>query len=120
MATAFGTSATFGLVTETGIITDSIGYSYSQESKVVRNGTGDVTGKTYYDERAEVTISGFIPTSSPFAGTMAATVTLVTAIPDYFKGSAGSSTIIESVTRTHSNEDYQRIEVTAMNHPLIA
>lgn len=120
MATAFGTSATFGLVTETGIITDSIGYSYSQESKVVRNGTGDVTGKTYYDERAEVTISGFIPTSTPFSGTLADTISLVTAIPDYFKGSANASTIVESVTRTHSNEDYQRIEVTAMNHPSLA
>lgn len=120
MATAFGTSATFGLVTETGIITDSIGYSYSQESKVVRNGTGDVTGKTYYDERAEVTISGFIPTSSPFSGTMAATISLVTAIPDHFKGSVNAQTIIESVTRTTSNEDYQRIEVTAMNHVAMA
>jgi hypothetical protein len=120
MATAFGTSSTFGLTTETGIITDSISYSYSQESKVVRNGTGDVTGKTYYDERAEVTIAGFIPTSTPFSGTLAATISLVTAVPDYFKGSVGGSTIVESVTRTHSNEDYQRIEVTAMNHPGIA
>jgi hypothetical protein len=120
MATSFGTGSTFGLTFETGIITDSIGYSYSQENKVLRNGTGDTSGKSYYDERIEVSIAGYIPTSSPYATTLAAAITLVTSPTDYLKGSVGSSTIVESITRTHTNEDYQRIEVTAMNHPGIS
>jgi hypothetical protein len=119
MATQFGTAATFGLTFETGIITDSVSYSYSQESKVLRNGQGSTTGKSYYDERIEVSIEGYIPTSTPYATTLAATITLVTAPVDYLKGSVGASTIVESVTRSHSNEDYQRISVNAMNHPLI-
>ncbi|MGA0019467.1 MAG: hypothetical protein ACO3IL_05690 [Steroidobacteraceae bacterium] len=119
MATSFGTAAPFGLTFETGIITDSLSYSYTQENKALRNGTGDITGKTYYNEQIEVSISGYIPTSTPYATTLAAAITLVTAPEDYLKGSIGTTTIVESVTRSHTIEDYQRIEVTAMNHPLI-
>lgn len=120
MATQFGTASTFGLTFETGIITDSIDYTYSQENKVLKSGSGDTSGKTYYDEKIELTISGYIPTSTPYATTLAAAITLVTAPTDFLKGSVGSSTICEGVKRTLSNEDYQRIEVTAVNHPGIS
>ncbi len=120
MATQFGTASTFGLTFETGVITDSITYSYSQDSKMIRSGSGDTTGKTYYDERCEIAIAGFIPTSSPFATTLAAEITLVTAPTDYFKGSVGTKTLVESITKTTSNEEYQRIEVSSMHHPLIS
>lgn len=117
MATQFGTLSNFGLTFETGIITDNITYNYGQESKPVRSGSGDVIGKTYYDERIELSISGYIPSSSAYSTTLAAAITLVTAPTDYLKGSVGGTTIVESITRTHSSEDYQRIEVSAMNHP---
>ena len=120
MATSFGTASTFGLTFETGIITDSIGYSYTQENKALRNGTGDITGKTYYNEQIEVSIAGYIPTSTPYSTTLAALITLSTQPTDYLVGSLGTKTIVESITRTHTIEDYQRIEVTAMHHPLIA
>jgi hypothetical protein len=119
MATSFGTASTFGLTFETGIITDSIGYSYTQENKALRNGTGDITGKTYYNEQIEVSIAGYIPTTSAYSTTLAALITLATAPTDYLVGSLGTKTIVESITRTHTVEDYQRIEVTAMHHPLI-
>lgn len=119
MATQFGTAATFGLTFETGIITDGITHNYSNESKVLRNGDGDVTGKTYYNEQIEVSISGYIPTSAPFSTTLAAAVTLVTAPTDFLAGSVGTNTIVESISKTLSSEDYQRIEVSAMHHPLI-
>ena len=120
MAQQFGTASTFGLVFETGVITDTIGYSYSNESKVLKNGTGDVTGKTYFNESAEVTYSGYIPTSTPYATPIGAAITLVTALPDFFSGAVGSDTIAEGVTISYSSEDYERVEVTAMHHPLMA
>ena len=120
MATQFGTGAVFGIPdAQTGVILESVSYSYSQESKVIRNLTGDTVTKVYYDEKIEVSLSGFVPTSTPFSGTLAATITLATAPTDYLKGSVGASTIVETVTRTHSVEDFQRIEIGAMNHPLI-
>ena len=120
MAQQFGTEATFGLTFETGVITDSIGYSYSNESKVLKNGTGDVTGKTYFNESAEVTYSGYIPTASAYTGAIGAAITLVTALPDFFSGTVGTDTIAEGVTLAYSSEDYQRVDVNATHHPLMA
>jgi len=123
MATQFGASGSKGVfgitAAETGILADTVTYSSSQESKVVRNVTGDTIGKTFYDERIEVSISGFVPDATAFSGTLAAAITLVTAPTDYLKGSVGTITIIDSVTRTHTSEDFQKLDITAMNHPLI-
>jgi hypothetical protein len=123
MATQFGAAGSksvFGITAaETGILADTITYSSSQESKVVRNITGDTIGKTFYDERIEVSISGFVPDTTAFSGTLAAAITLITAPTDYLKGSVGTITIVDSVTRTHTSEDFQKLDITAMNHPLI-
>lgn len=120
MATQFPSNyAPFGLTTETGVICDSISWAYSQDSKVIRNGTGDVVGKAYYDERIEVSYAGFLPTTTPFTTTLAAAITLATAPTDYLIGSIGTKTICESINVNKSNEDYNRIEITAMHHPLL-
>jgi hypothetical protein len=120
MATQFGTLSPFGLPEfETGIITESVSYSYSQESKALKNKTGDTAGKTFFDEKAELSISGYMPTSTPYATPLASAITLVTAIPDFFIGTVGTRTLVESVTRTNSIEDFNRVEVTASHHPLI-
>ncbi len=44
MAQQFGTAATFGLTFETGIITDGLTYNYSNENKVLRNGSARSRG----------------------------------------------------------------------------
>ena len=123
MATQFGATGSKGVfgigAAETGILADTVSYAYSQESKVVRNITGDTVGKTFYDERIEVSISGFVPDSTPFAGSLATAITLITAPTDYLKGSVGTTTIVDSVTRSHTSEDFQKLDITAMNHPLI-
>lgn len=123
MATQFGATGSKGIfgitAAETGILADTATYSYSQESKVVRNVTGDTIGKTFYDERIEVSLSGFVPDSSAFTGTLAAAITLITTPTDYLKGSVGTITIVDSVTRSHTSEDFQKLDITAMNHPLI-
>ena len=123
MATQFGASGqkgVFGITAaETGILADTATYSYSQESKVVRNITGDTVGKTFYDERIEVSLSGFVPDTSAFAGSLATAITLITAPTDYLKGAVGAITIVDSVTRSHTSEDFQKLDITAMNHPLI-
>jgi hypothetical protein len=120
MATQFPANlATFGLTNETGVLCDSISWNYSQDSKAIRSGTGDTVGKAYYDERIEVSFAGFLPVTTPYGTTLAATVALVTAPTDYLKGSV-TSAIVESVNVTHANEEYRRIEVGAMIHPGIS
>ena len=122
MATQFpaSTPAPFGIpAAETGIIADSVGYNYSHEKKQLRDIDGDTIAVSLYDERCEVSLSGFLPGASPFSTSLASAITLVTAVPDFFKGSVGGLTIVESVNRTNSSEEYQRIEVTASHHPLV-
>lgn len=122
MATQFPASspAPFGIAAaETGIVSDATGYNFSHQKKQLRDVDGDTIAVAYYDEMCEISISGFIPGSSPFATSIASSISLVTAVPDFFKGSVGGLTVVETVNRTNSSEEYQRIEVTASHHPLV-
>jgi hypothetical protein len=120
MAQQFGIAALFGIAAqETGLILETSGYNFEQESKPIRNITGDTTGKTYFDERFSASFSGYIPTSGGFSTTLASTITLVTTPTDYFSGSVGTTTIVESVSLSNTVDDYRRIEISAMHHPLI-
>jgi hypothetical protein len=116
MATQFGTAAPFGLTTQTGIISDGSTWNYAQDKKVIADADGDAVAKAYYNERIEGTLSGFLPTNTPFSGTLAASITLSDAPTDYLKGAVGSLSIVESVSVTKTNEDYVRIEVAFENH----
>ena len=116
MATQFGTAAPFGLTTQTGIITDATSWNYSQDKKVIADADGDAVAKAYFNERIEGTIGGYIPTNTPFSGTLAASLTLSEAPNDYLKCSVGTLSIVESVSVTKTNEDYVRIEVAFENH----
>jgi hypothetical protein len=121
MATQFGTNGVFGIPDDqTGLIIDGATYSYSNENKVLRNRQGGTIGKAYYDERCEVSLAGFIPSAAAFSGTLASAISLGTAVTDYFINSTvGASTIVETITRTHASEEYQRLEIGAINHALI-
>ena len=121
MATQFPASySTFGLAQETGIVTDSITWAYSQDSKEIRDADGDIAAKAYYNERIEVSIAGFLPTATPFTTTLAAAITIVTAPTDHLiAASLGSLYLCESINITQSNEEYRRIDVTAMNYPIV-
>jgi hypothetical protein len=122
MATQFAsTAATFGIpAQQTGFLLDSQSWSYSNDSKVVRDIDGDTQAKAYYDERIEITLGGFVPATTSFAGTLAATIALATTPADYLIGSAGANIIVESITRTHSVEDFQRIELGGIYHPALS
>lgn len=122
MATQFGTASAFGLTFETGVITENIAYSYSFEEKSLRSNVGDETGLTCYNEKAEVTFGGYVPTSSPYATPIAAALTLATAVPDFFTVTAGGNakTITKTVNRTFTNDDYSKVDVGATYYPLMA
>lgn len=77
---------------------------------------GDPTAATYYGEGIEGTLSGYLPTTSPFSVTLAAAVTLSDSLDDFLVGSVGTVSIVESVSVTKSNEDYERIEVGFSNY----
>jgi hypothetical protein len=120
MASQLGTASTFGLTFETGVITENISYSFSLEEKTLRSGVGDETGWTGYNEKAEVTFDGYLPTSSPYASKLAVQLTLINTLPAFFTGTPTAKTVIKTINPTRSNEDYQKISVGATAYPLLA
>jgi hypothetical protein len=122
MATSFGTtSGSFGIAAQqTGFLLDSVSDDYSQDSKTVKNITGDDTGEAYYNERIEISLDGYVPSTSPFAGTLASAISLATAPADHLSGAVtGGTYIVTGVTRSSTSEDFRRIAVKAKYSPTI-
>ena len=122
MANQFPASspAPFGITTaQGGIIETSNSMNYSHEMKQLRNVGGDTTQLAFYDEKLEGTFSGFVPGTSPFTTSLASAVTLAVAPEDFFKGSVGGLTIVNTIGRTNSVEEYKAIEVGILHYPLV-
>ena len=122
MATLLGaTNGVFGIANaQTGFLLDSTSWAYSDDVKMVKNISGDDTGESHYNERVEIQLSGFLPATSAFSGTLASSIALATVPTDHLIGSISAGlTIIQTITRNNSSEDYQRIELTAKYSPTI-
>jgi hypothetical protein len=122
MATLLGaTNGVFGIANaQTGFLLDSTSWAYSDDVKMVKNISGDDTGEAHYNERVEIQLSGFLPATSAFSGTLASSIALATVPTDHLIGSISAGlTIIQTITRNNSSEDYQRIELTAKYSPTI-
>ena len=122
MATSFGTTTgLFGIAAQqTGFLLDSVADDYSQDSKTVKNISGDDTGESYYNERIEGTLDGYIPSTSAFSGTLASALTLATAPADHLIGAVtGGTYVVTGLTRSSTSEDYRRISVKYKYSPTI-
>ena len=122
MATSFGTvTGSFGIAAQqTGFLLDSVSDDYMQDSKTVKNITGDDTGESYYNEKIEGTLDGWIPSTAAFSGTLASAISLATAPADHLIGAVtGGTYIVTGLTRSSSSEDYKRISVKYKYSPTI-
>jgi hypothetical protein len=122
MATSFGTTnVVFGIAAQqTGFLLDSVSNDYSQDSKTVKNISGDDTGEAYYNERIEISLDGYAPSTSAFSGTLASAISLATTPDDHLIGAVtGGTYVITGVTRSSTSEDYRRISVKAKYSPTI-
>jgi hypothetical protein len=120
--TSFGSvNGVFGIAAQqTGFLLDSVSDDYTQDSKTVKNITGDDTGESYYNERIEISLDGFAPSSSAFSGTLASAIVLATAPADHLVGAVtGGTYVVTGVTRSSTSEDYRRIAVKAKYSPTI-
>ena len=120
--TSFGTTTgVFGIAAQqTGFLLDSVSNDYSQDSKTVKNITGDDTGESYYNERIEISLDGYAPSTSAFSGTLASAISLATAPDDHLIGAVtGGTYVVTGVTRSSTSEDFKRIAVKAKYSPTI-
>ena len=122
MATSFGTSAgVFGIAAQqTGFLLESTSDAYSQDSTTCKNITGDDIGETYFNERIEGSLDGWLPSGSPFTGTLASALTLATTPADHLIGAVtGGTTIVRDITRSSTTADYRRLALNWKYSPTI-
>ena len=56
--------------------------------------------------------------TGPFAGKIGAALTLANAMPSHMQASGGT-TVIKQISRALNNEDFEKIDITATNYPLV-
>lgn len=119
-ATSFG-SGSWGIASdEAGLIINSLGFSYSQDSQEIRNRVGDVVGVTKYNERTEISVDASVPAASAFSGALADELSLTNSIPDHLQGGvAGGTIVIEGIDVTHEAEGYKAISISAIHYPFV-
>ena len=79
---------------------------------------GEIIGLSLYQEKVEIKISGLIAKDSPFDSKIGAALVLANAIPAHLQASGGT-TILISVSRSLHNEDFEKIDITAVHYPYL-
>lgn len=118
-ATFLGITGNWGIPQdETGIIITDLSFDYSNQEKVVLDKGGEIIGLALYQEKAEIKLSGLVKKTGPFSGKIGAALALTNAVPAHMQASGGT-TIIKQISRALNNEDFEKIDITATNYPLV-
>ena len=118
-ATFIGITGNWGIPEdESGIIITDLSYDYSNQEKMVLDKGGEIVGLALYQEKAEIKLSGLMKKTSPFAGKIGAALALTNSLPAHMQASGGT-TIIKQISRALNNEDFEKIDITATNYPLV-
>jgi len=105
----------FGLSTETGGAIQNLEVRDSREKAVAKNAGGETVGAVYFDPKSEVSYD-LLPTSAISAASASPGVSLVGFVN--YVPSAGLL-ITEEVTTTRPNDNFKKLAVKAVVHPLI-
>jgi hypothetical protein len=118
-ATFLGTTGNWGIPQdEAGIIITDLSFDYSNQEKTVLDKGGEIIGLALYQEKAEIKLSGLVKKTGAFAGKIGAALALTNAIPAHMQSSGGTM-IIKQISRALNNEDFEKIDITATNYPLV-
>ena len=118
MATTIG-DGVFGLAAdETGIITHTIKYSYSQDEAELENKDNEVVGVAFTKEKVDISIDGKFPAASPFSTAIGSALTLINSMPDFLQGSiSAGTTYVQSVDVDQDKGEYHDISIKAVYRP---
>jgi hypothetical protein len=118
-ATLLGTTGNWGIPNDQdGILITDISFDFSNQEKPVLNKAGEIIGLSLYQEKVEIKISGLVAKDSPFGGKIGAALVLANAIPAHLQASGGT-TILMQVSRSLHNEDFEKIDITAVHYPYL-
>ena len=118
-ATSLGITGNWGIPTaQSGIILYDHSLDYSIQDKPVLNLSGEIQGLSLYGGKIEIKLSGLVPITSPFNGKLGSSLALANAMPDHLPTSGGN-TIVMQISRSLNNEDFEKIDITAIHYPFI-
>ena len=119
-ASLLGTTGNWGIPQdEAGILITDLSFDFSNQEKPVLDKGGEIIGLSLYQEMAEVKISGLVSKDTPFSGKVGAALALANTVPGHLNGSDGT-TIVNQISRSLNNEDFEKIDITAKYYPFVA
>ncbi len=119
-ATSLGTVGVWAIGNDqTGLLITDHSFDFSDQEKNVLNKSGEIIGMGIYQEKVEIKISGLVPLTAAFSGKIAAVIALGNAIPAHAQNMTGGSTILRSLSRAANNEDWEKIDLTAIHYPFM-
>jgi len=122
MATLLGAiNGVWGIATQqTGFLLSDTSQDYDCDIKNVKSITGDDTGESHYNEKISFSLSGYIPATSAFTGTISSTITLATVPADHLIGTVTSGLyIVRKITTSQNQEDYRKLDVSGVYNPTV-
>ncbi|MCP5535386.1 MAG: hypothetical protein H7A51_04030 [Akkermansiaceae bacterium] len=118
-ASLLGTTGNWGIPQdEAGILITDLSFDFSNQEKPVLDKGGEIIGLALYQEMAEVKLSGLVSMDTPFSGKVGAALTLANTVPSHLNGSGGT-TIVNQISRSLNNEDFEKIDITAKYYPFV-
>ena len=119
-AKLLGTTGNWGIpADEGGLIITDLSFDFSNQEKPVLSREGEIIGMALYQEKVEIKLSGLVAKASAFAGKIGTAMTIANAIPAHSSASGGGMTIITQISRSLNVEDFEKIDVSAVNYPFI-
>ena len=114
-----GTTGNWGIPNDqTGILILDLSFDYSHQEKPVLDKSGEIIGLSFYQEKIEGKMSGLVAKTSGFSGKIGTALVLANAAPAHLQTSGGT-TVLMQVSRSLNAEDFEKIDITATNYPLV-
>ena len=118
-ATTLGTTGNWGIPNDqAGLLITELSFDFSNEQKEVLDKGGEVIGLAFHKEKVEIKMSGLVSRNSAFSGKIGTALALANAMPNHLQNSGGT-TVLMQVNRTMSNEDFEKIDLTATHFPFV-
>ena len=118
-ASLLGTTGNWGIPQdEAGLLIVDLSFDFSNEQKELLDKGGEIIGLALYKEKADIKLSGYVAKTSSFSGKIGTALTLANTVPAHLS-TTGGTTIITQVSRSLNNEDFEKIDISAVHYPYV-
>ena len=118
-ASLLGTTGNWGIPQdEAGLLIVDLSFDFSNEQKELLDKGGEIIDLALYKEKADIKLSGYVAKTSSFSGKIGTALVLANTVPAHLS-TTGGTTIITQVSRSLNNEDFEKIDISAVHYPYV-